>query len=106
MATRKDTAPAGAESPSSEFLLLERVEDQRDKLLNVLGSLRCIAQAVQSDAAPDDGEFAGAIELTADELQRVLDALERQRLTESAREDAKVVEEVRAASDAAMGVQS
>jgi hypothetical protein len=95
----EDTSPEAAQAPTSEFLLLERVENQRDRLFCVLGSVRCIAQAVQSDAAPDEDELAGALELAAEELQRALDELERERLTRAVKEDAKGVEELRAASE-------
>jgi hypothetical protein len=85
----------------NERAFLDIVDDERERLLNVLGSLRCIVQAVQSDAAPDEGEIAGAVDLIADQVQRVLDSLEEEPMLRTAREETAKVEEVQAASNRA-----
>jgi hypothetical protein len=98
-----------AESPLAginERAFLDIVDDERERLLNVLGSLRCIVQAVQSDAAPDEGEIAGAVDLIADQVQRVLDSLEEEALLRTARAGTKAVEKISAASEAARAARS
>ena len=64
------TAPAVAQSQSTDALL-ELVAEQRAKLLNLHGALRCALATLD-----DNDEAGGAVELAADELQRVIDALD------------------------------
>jgi hypothetical protein len=83
-------------------LLLEAVDDQRAKLYNVESTLRCVADALEAD----QNSAGGAIELIADEVERVNVALDRVNLLKAAQEGAAAVEEVRAASEAARETRS
>jgi hypothetical protein len=77
---RRKTSPAPAAahpgdsrpSPSLEQFL-RAVDDQRSKLLNVLGTLQCMEIAVQ-ERPPR--ELQGAVLLLEDEVQRVIEALD------------------------------
>jgi len=80
----------------AEGRLLEAIEDQRAKLYNVEGSLRCLIAALQS--MPGEEEIEGAVELAADEVDRVNCALDRVNLLRAANADAEAVEGARPAS--------
>ena len=57
--------------------LLQAVEDQRGRLLNVLGTVQCMKVALRHDADTSEmPEFAGTVELLEDEIQRIVTALE------------------------------
>jgi len=61
--------------------LITAVEEQRSKLLNVLGTVQCMKVALRHD--PDGSEmheFSGAVELLEDEVQRIVTALEESSL--------------------------
>jgi hypothetical protein len=79
------------------------VEAQRAKLYRIEGALRCVCDALNAES-PDAEAAAGAIELAADEVERVNVALDRVNLLRAAREG--TVDELRAASEAAGGAQS
>jgi hypothetical protein len=85
--------------------VLEAVEDQRQKLYRVSGTLRCIADALNA-VSPHEDAAAGAIELAADEVDRVNAALDRVNLAKAAKEQQARVEDARAASEAAREAQS
>jgi hypothetical protein len=53
--------------------LMREVQEQRSKLLNVLGAVQCMQIAVRHKPPM---ELEGAVELLEEELQRILDALD------------------------------
>ena len=53
--------------------LITAVQEQRTKLINVIGAVQCMRVAVRHEPPR---ELEGAIELLENELQRILDRLE------------------------------
>jgi hypothetical protein len=53
--------------------IFSAVEDQRSRLLNVLGVMQCMRIAVSNKPPP---ELEGAVALVEDNLQDILEALE------------------------------
>ncbi len=84
-------------------IFLEEIEKQRMKLYNLLGVLHCACTVLRED---QNDEASGAVELASDELQRILEALDRVNLLREARQGTAAAQEIRAASDAARGMQS
>jgi hypothetical protein len=58
----------------SSETLMEVVQEQRSKLLNVLGAVQCMQVAVRHEPPK---ELEGAIELLEEELQRILEGLDQ-----------------------------
>ena len=54
--------------------LMTAVQEQRSKLINVLGVVQCMQIAVRSSKRP--AELEGAVELLEEELQRILNGLD------------------------------
>ena len=53
--------------------LLKAVDDQRSRLLNVLGAVQCMKVAVREQPPK---ELEGAVQLLEEELQRILEGLD------------------------------
>lgn len=68
--------------------ILEAVEDQRSKLLNVLGGIQCVRVATRHGLPyeAETPELEGAIDLLHDEVQRIVTALEDSELRRAAGE--------------------
>jgi hypothetical protein len=67
--------------------LMEAVQDQRSKLINVLGVVQCMQIAVRSSHPPK--ELEGAVELLEEEVQRILDGLDPMTLEKVEAEEAQ-----------------
>jgi hypothetical protein len=67
--------------------LVEHVQDQRSKLLNVLGAVQCMKMAVRHRERPP--ELEGAVVLLEEELQRIIDELDPIQLDRRFREHPK-----------------
>ena len=81
MSTSDDTRSVDTRSLQSLALLMGAIQDQRDHLLNVLGTVQCVkAKADQAD----DEATAGALELLEQEVQRVVTGLEEPELLKAA----------------------
>jgi hypothetical protein len=65
--------------------IFQAVEEQRGRLLNVLGAVQCVRIAV--DSGPP-AELGGAIELVEDYLQDAINGLERLTIERKLREAA------------------
>lgn len=65
-------------------LLMGAVEDQRSRLLNVLGTVQCLKLAADRARHEEAPEFAGAVELLEEEVQRIVTALEEIELLKAA----------------------
>ena len=64
-------------------LLIAGIQEQKTKLINVLGVVQCMQSAVREEEPPL--ELEGAVELLGEEVQRVINGLEG--LWSSARSD-------------------
>jgi hypothetical protein len=62
--------------------LITAVQEQRTKLINVIGAVQCMRIAVRHKPPM---ELEGAVELLEDELQRILNALDPVELERSLR---------------------
>ena len=75
--------------------LIAGVQEQRTKLINVIGAVQCMRIAVRHEPPR---ELEGAIELLEEELQRILDRLEEvsvRRVISDRRDTAPSSEEAR-----------
>ena len=86
----------------NERVLLDLVDDERDRLFNVLASIRCIRAALGVEQSPDADEFERAIDLVTAEIDRVIDALEQVPLLRAARKATAEAEKLRAGSNASV----
>jgi hypothetical protein len=74
--------------------LIREVQEQRSKLLNVLGAVQCMQIAVRHEPPP---EIEGAVELLEEEIQRICDGLDylvlERKLSENVGADSPEAEE-------------
>lgn len=67
--------------PVTSQALRQAVEEQRSKLINVLGAVQCMKVAIAHDTHREiTVELQGAVELLEDEVQRIVTALDERSL--------------------------
>jgi acetolactate synthase small subunit len=116
MATRKHSAARPAPSPPAPSLLadinertlLDLVENQKLRLLNLTGMLRCMKCAMTSDLDLDHDEIERALTVADEQVQAVIDSLDEAELLRTARAQTasleKTVARYAASRDSARGV--
>ncbi len=68
-------------SPEATREERRKVQEERRKIINVLGSAHCLKEALRSEEPPPD--LDGAVELLEEELQRIINALDPVNLEQS-----------------------